>query len=333
MQQLGDADHLKITLISTNNDNNDDDDDDGKTKKLHTEAHHSGPGKQFVSFVMGAALFLLIWDTTFRAPQDRWLTKDKSTQFLEYAQANPHSAIVAFLLIIAVCVVFMIPIGTPLTLGCGYIYKGVYGWAGGMGLATFVSMAGSALGAVLCFLLGRYMMRDRVRLWIRKYPLFDAIDAAVAEHGLRIMAMLYLTPVLPLGPVSYMVGTTSMKLSSFVLAKVASLPLMTLYVFIGASAGTLIADADAIENNKTMIVLGIGLSVLMICGISYYIRQELLMILEKQGRKKKKSMDAPVIDESDDAIEMGNSSAPEERKTRHRRIAPENGDDSFVNNS
>jgi hypothetical protein len=69
-----------------------------------------------------------------------------------------------------------------------------------------------------------------------------------------------------------------MKLSSFVLAKVASLPLMTLYVFIGASAGTLIADADAIENNKTMIVLGIGLSVLMICGISYYIRQELLMV-------------------------------------------------------
>ena len=193
MQQLGDADHLKITLISTNNDNNDDDDDDGKTKKLHTEAHHSGPGKQFVSFVMGAALFLLIWDTTFRAPQDRWLTKDKSTQFLEYAQANPHSAIVAFLLIIAVCVVFMIPIGTPLTLGCGYIYKGVYGWAGGMGLATFVSMAGSALGAVLCFLLGRYMMRDRVRLWIRKYPLFDAIDAGMWVLLLLLLVLLLCT--------------------------------------------------------------------------------------------------------------------------------------------
>ena len=59
------------------------------------------------------------------------------------------------------------------------------------------------------------------------------LTVAVAENGLRIMAMLYLTPVLPLGPVSYMVGTTSMRLSRFVMAKVASLPLMMLYVFIG----------------------------------------------------------------------------------------------------
>ena len=213
-----------------------------------------------------------------RPPQDRWLTKDTSSQFLQYAQANPHSAIFAFLIVIAVCVVFMIPVGTPLTLGCGYIYKGVYGWVGGVGIATGVSMAGSALGAVLCFLLGRYLMRDRVRLWIRKYPIFDAIDTALAEHGVRIMAMLYLTPVLPLGPVSYMVGTTSMRLSSFIFAKVASLPLMMLYVFIGASAGTLLTDTDAIENNKVLILSGIGLSMLMIGGISYYIRMELMMV-------------------------------------------------------
>ncbi|NJK53074.1 MAG: hypothetical protein HC936_10140 [Leptolyngbyaceae cyanobacterium SU_3_3] len=70
----------------------------------------------------------------------------------------------------------MIPIGTPITLGCGYIYKGLYGWKLGVLIATIVSMGGSALGAVTCFLLGRYLMRDQVRLWIKKYPLFDAID-------------------------------------------------------------------------------------------------------------------------------------------------------------
>lgn len=250
-----------------------DDHDDGKIKKIESD-----PAKQFVRFLMLSILLCLVWDATMRPPQDRWLTKDTSSQFLQYAQANPHSAIFAFLIVIAVCVVFMIPVGTPLTLGCGYIYKGVYGWVGGIGIATGVSMAGSALGAVLCFLLGRYLMRDRVRLWIRKYPIFDAIDTALAEHGVRIMAMLYLTPVLPLGPVSYMVGTTSMRLSSFVLAKVASLPLMMLYVFIGASAGTLLTDTDAIENNKVLILSGIGLSMLMIGGISYYIRQELMTV-------------------------------------------------------
>lgn len=92
------------------------------------------------------------------------------------------------------------------------------------------------------------------------------------------MAMLYLTPVLPLGPVSYMCGSTSMALSSFVIAKVASLPLMLLYVFIGASAGTLIADTEAIEHNSTLIVSGILLSITMIAGISHYIRKELMTV-------------------------------------------------------
>lgn len=106
------------------------------------------------------------------------------------------------------------------------------------------------------------------------------VALAVSEQGLRIMAMLYLTPVLPLGPVSYMCGTTSMALSSFAMAKVASLPLMILYVFIGASTGTLLTDptgseAKQIEENKTLIIMGILLSAVMITGISHYIRKEL----------------------------------------------------------
>lgn len=64
------------------------------------------------------------------------------------------------------------------------------------------------------------------------YPLFDAIDVAVSENGFKIMCLLYLTPILPLGPVSYMVGTTSMPVLRFAAAKIAALPLMLLYVFI-----------------------------------------------------------------------------------------------------
>lgn len=126
---------------------------------------------------------------------------------------------------------------------------------------------------------------------------------AVSEHGLRIMAMLYLTPVLPLGPVSYMCGSTSMALSSFVFAKIASLPLMLLYVYIGAAAGTLIADADAIEHNSTLILSGIGLSAIMITCISHYIRKELMHILDRQKSGGKK------VDEPND-VELGPVQSP-----------------------
>lgn len=128
------------------------------------------------------------------------------------------------------------------------------------------------------------------------------------------MAMLYLTPILPLGPVSYMCGTTSMALSSFVLAKIASLPLMLLYVFIGASAGALIGGGNkknikqqatnndlngteeefkSIEENTTLIVSGILLSMVMIAGITHSIRKELNKILERQEKHKPGEKDQP----------------------------------------
>ena len=85
--------------------------------------------------------------------------------------------------IIATAVILLVPVGTPLTIGCGFVYKSVYGWRWGVFIATLVSMAGSICGAVSCFLLGRYLMRDHVRTWIRKYPMFVAID--IGKHTIK----------------------------------------------------------------------------------------------------------------------------------------------------
>ena len=125
------------------------------------------------------------------------------------------------------------------------------------------------------------------------------IQPAAAEHGLRILAMLYLTPIAPLGPLSYMSGTTSMALSHFALAKVASLPIMMLYVFIGASAGALVAQSSRDDgdhnldestqklerDNPKLIVCGILVSVVMISSISVYIKKELFKVRQKKMMK------------------------------------------------
>jgi hypothetical protein len=138
-------------------------------------------GKKIVSFVMCSFIALLIWDAFFVSPEKRMLKPDFADTFLIWVQGNPRRGALGLLLAIAIAVVLMIPIGTPLTLGCGYIYKGAYGWRVGLTIATIVSMAGSALGAVICFLLGRYLMRDQVRTWIKKYPIFVAIDVGKIE--------------------------------------------------------------------------------------------------------------------------------------------------------
>ena len=108
------------------------------------------------------------------------------------------------------------------------------------------------------------------------------------------MAMLYLTPVLPLGLVSYMCGTTSMQLSHFALAKVASLPLYLVYTFMGATAHSFIkkgsnsgggnigvsaADgAKQLEENEAMIIGGIVLSAVMVSLITRQVKKELMTV-------------------------------------------------------
>jgi hypothetical protein len=123
------------------------------------------------------------------------------------------------------------------------------------------------------------------------------------------MAMLYLTPVLPLGLVSYACGTTTMDVSTFALAKIASLPLYLLYTFIGASAHSFIKrgaaatagsggggggssgighsvsqEAKKLEENQFLLVAGLLLSVVMMTLITRHIRKELMKVRRRRRR-------------------------------------------------
>jgi len=263
--------------------------------------------KQIVLTVVGFFFALILWECFFVESENRLIKPDFSDNFLVWVQHNPGLGLGAILIVIAAAVVSLVPIGTPLTLGCGYIYRGVYGWKLGLFVSTAVSMAGSTLGAVICFLLGRYLMRDTVKRWVRNNPMFDAIDVAVTEQGVKIMAMLYLTPVLPLGLVSYMCGTTAMDLYSFAVAKIASLPLYLMYTFMGASAHSFIKgsktkrislthEANKLEENQFLIIFGLVLSVIMITLITRKIRKELMKILDQQKKQKKDKDTTPVLD-------------------------------------
>lgn len=119
------------------------------------------------------------------------------------------------------------------------------------------------------------------------------------------MAMLYLTPVLPLGLVSYMCGTTSMNVYHFAGAKIAALPIYLIYTFMGASAHSFIKkgggntangngelamstadESKQLEENQMMIVAGIVLSVIMVGLITRHIKKELMTILDRQKKHK-----------------------------------------------
>ena len=267
--------------------------------------------KRIILSLLAIFILYLIHDTFTSPPEKRLLGSQRIHDFLLWVKENPGTGAAAFIIVYGLCVVLLLP-GTPLTLGGGYVYKVAYGWAGGVFMATFTSMAGSLVGSCSCFVLGRYIMRDRVRKWGRKYPLFDAIDVAVSDNGFKIMCLLYLTPILPLGPVSYMIGTTSMPLVKFAMAKIGALPLMLLYVFIGASTDTFFGSTTGNNNNggqhvgegaggvdtaggggssspkkihgvdeathRKMVLFGLCLSIVSMSLISHFVKKELYKV-------------------------------------------------------
>jgi len=186
----------------------------------------------------------IVFTITCFAFLQRFLRPSAMEEFLSWMEVHPIKGIIGYTLIYPFHMIFFFP-GTPLVMGGGFVFKLRFGWVGGVLLCSIVSLFGSLIGSVMCFLLGRYWIRGIVRRWAKKYPIFDAIDAAVSENGFKIMCMLYLTPIIPLGPTSYMMGTTSMPLVDFAKAKIAALPLTMLYVYLGAAAGTLLTEGNS----------------------------------------------------------------------------------------
>ena len=93
---------------------------------------------------------------------------------------------------------------------------------------------------------------DPLHIWasICTYITYTILDPAVSENGFKIMCLIYLTPVIPYGPVSYMIGTTSMPVIEFAKAKIAALPLTALYVYLGAATGTLVTASNTSADNN-----------------------------------------------------------------------------------
>jgi uncharacterized membrane protein YdjX (TVP38/TMEM64 family) len=139
------------------------------------------------------------------------------------------------------------------------------------------------------FLLARYIFRDWVQGMLREYPIFEALEICMAENtkGFRVMALMHLSPVIPFTALNYVAGITSISFSSFAVSLVFILPGSVLYVFVGASAGSLAESARNGKGNKAVtigiVVLGIVFAIAGVFLTSHFARKELNQIIE--GRK------------------------------------------------
>lgn len=201
--------------------------------------------------------------------------------FMEWIESNPAIGLVGFIAIYVVCTILFIP-ASLLTLGAGFVFSCMFGLGLGLLLGSLTVFLGACIGAVLAFLIGRYLLRDCVKGLSSKYAIFEALDIALQEKGFRIMLLLRLSPIIPFNVIDYLASITAVSFKDYTLALVGIIPGVMLYVFLGASAGSLAEGALAKENATitiVVIVVGVVFGIAAVVLTSYYAKKELNRVI------------------------------------------------------
>jgi uncharacterized membrane protein YdjX (TVP38/TMEM64 family) len=160
---------------------------------------------------------------------------------------------VVFIVSYVVGVLAFLP-GAALTLTGGALFDLVEG--------TIYVFTAAVIGSGLAFLAARYLARSFIEEKLRDHPRFAALDAAVADQGLKIVFLLRLSPAFPFNFMNYALGLTRVSFRDYMLASIGMLPGTLLYVYYGKVAGdaaALAAGAAVDKDGAYYVVLGLGL--------------------------------------------------------------------------
>src|SRR5438105_14043827 len=163
-------------------------------------------------------------------PVQQWLRT-----FSDWVGQMGVTGIFIFIGVYVVATVLLAP-GAILTIGAGFAF-GL--WKGFLAVS-----AGSTLGAVLAFLVARFIARQKIEAMAKENEKFQRIDRAIGEQGAKLVFLLRLSPVIPFNLSNYFYGLTGMKFWPYVLASwIGMMPGTFLYVYIGAAGKAAVSVA------------------------------------------------------------------------------------------
>jgi len=141
-----------------------------------------------------------------------------------------------FMLVYAVGAVLFLP-GTVLTLAGGALF--------GPLLGTFYNLTGATIGAVLAFLISRYLASDWVagKTGGRLKQLINGVET----EGWRFVAFVRLVPLFPFNLLNYALGLTRIRFSHYLLATyICMLPGAFAYTYLGYAGREAVGGSEGL---------------------------------------------------------------------------------------
>ena len=202
--------------------------------------------------------------------------------FRQWRDASPVLVLGGFFLIYVAVTALSLPGAAILTLTAGALF----GLVEGLLLASFAS----SIGALLAFLVSRYILRDSIK---RKFPeRLAAIDKGIEKEGAFYLFTLRLVPLFPFFLINLLMGLTAIKSWTFYWVSQIG---MLAGTFVFVNAGTQLAQLTSL---KGILSLDLILSFALL-GVFPLIAKSIINAIKKQrvykGWNKPKRFDRNLI--------------------------------------
>ncbi|MDD5413125.1 MAG: VTT domain-containing protein [Methylobacter sp.] len=129
-----------------------------------------------------------------------------------------------------------------------------------IGAGEFYIIIATYLASALIFFLGRYLLRDRVLMFIAEHKRFSGLNTAVNDNAFKLMFLLRLTP-LPFAMLSYALSVTQVRFWPYLTATSGILIYNTSLVYFGYTAKHLAGLVSGVspQNSVSYPMLAMGL--------------------------------------------------------------------------
>lgn len=180
--------------------------------------------------------------------------------FLEWIRAGGSISILISILFVAILVFFPV---MPFIAVAGII-GAVFGtWTG-----FTISLSGALLGALIMFLMARYVFRDWAQHYVQKYPKVKEYETYFEKNAFLGIALVRVIPVVPSPAVNILSGISLVPWYTFFTASlIGKIPSILIFTFAGSHY----------ESNKWMslLIYGIYFLVIMIAAGIFMKKQQL----------------------------------------------------------
>ncbi len=199
-------------------------------------------------------------------------------------QAGP-AAPVLFMLIYAIGTVLFLP-GSVMTLAGGALFGPILG--------TFYNLTGATLGAVLAFVIARYLASG----WVEQKTggRLKRLKEGVENEGWRFVAFVRLVPLFPFNLLNYALGLTRIRFTHYLIATyVCMLPGALAYTYLGYAGREAVAGGEGLVQ-KGLLALALLAAVAFLPRIISHLRQGPTLSIDELHQRLSRDSELVVLD-------------------------------------